>query len=147
MLNSLFTPLRTVNPVREPLPEPNDIECLWEDAPDFFDEVFPIYEKPIIKHYRLRLSGVSYNGRQEKIGNLVQGQVISLVTEANNAYDQFAVHAYNGIDDIGYLPRGVNREVFDYLMSCHGIRATVDNIIGGGEEYYLGVILDINIFE
>ena len=147
MLDSrLFTPLQTINPVREHQPE--DIFCVWSDAPDFFDEIFLVDEKPIIKHYRLRLSGVSYNGRQERIGRLTKGQIISLVTEPNNSYDQFAVHAYNGIDDIGYLPRGANREIFSYLMDCHGIRATVDNIIGGGGEgYFLGVVINIDIFE
>lgn len=135
MLDSrLFTPLRTFNPVR--------------GASDSSDVGFSVCEKPIIKHYRLRLSGVAYNGRQERIGILTRGQVISLVTEPNNSYDPFAVHAYNGVDDIGYLPKGVNKEVFGYLMNYHGIRATVDNIIGGGGEgYYLGVVVCIDVFE
>lgn len=58
-----------------------------------------------------RIAGVSFEGRQEQVANLQQGQVVMLVKEPNNEHDPdaIAVHTLSG-HSLGYVPRDFNNK-------------------------------------
>lgn len=66
---------------------------------------------------RIKLSGTSY--KQENI-KLIMNQEkslggIYLCREKNNAFDENAIATYVGPFAIGYIPKGINKEIAEFL--------------------------------
>jgi hypothetical protein len=53
------------------------------------------------------------------------GDRLRLVREPNNPHDPNAVAVYSGTMHIGYIPRGINRDVADRIMSTDSVFAIV----------------------
>jgi hypothetical protein len=69
------------------------------------------------------------------LGRLRPGDRLRLVREPENPHDPDAVAVYSGTMHIGYIPRGVNREVADAIMRADSVAAvvTAEAIIERGE--------------
>jgi hypothetical protein len=63
------------------------------------------------------------------------GDRLRLVREPDNPHDPNAVAVYSGTMHIGYIPRGINRDVADRIMSADSVFAivTLEAIIEEGQ--------------
>jgi hypothetical protein len=81
--------------------------------------------------------GTKYRGPEAiaALARLRPGDQLRLVREPSNPHDPDAVAVYSGTMHIGYIPRGVNRDVADRIMSADSVAAvvTAEAIIERGE--------------
>ena len=81
--------------------------------------------------------GTKYRGPAAvaALARLRSGDRLRLVREPGNPHDPDAVAVYSGTTHIGYIPRGINRDVADRIMSADGVAAvvTAEAIIERGE--------------
>ena len=81
--------------------------------------------------------GTKYRGADalSVLARLRPGNRLRLVREPGNPHDPDAVAVYRGATHIGYLPRRVNRDVADRIMSADSVSAivTAEPIIEKGE--------------
>jgi hypothetical protein len=81
--------------------------------------------------------GAKYRGAaaMAELVRLRPGDRLRLVREPDNPHDLNAVAVYSGTMHIGYVPRGVNRDVADRIMSADSVFAivTAGAIIEEGE--------------
>jgi hypothetical protein len=81
--------------------------------------------------------GTKYRGPAAvaALARLRPGDRLRLVREPENPHDSDAVAVYSGTMHIGYIPRGVNRDVADAIMRADSVAAvvTAEAIIERGE--------------
>jgi hypothetical protein len=71
--------------------------------------------------------GPKYRGPEAiaVLGRLRPGDRLRLVREPNNEHDSNAVAVYSETMHIGYIPRGVKRDVADAIMRADSVTAIV----------------------
>jgi hypothetical protein len=71
--------------------------------------------------------GTKYRGPAAlgALARLRPGDRLRLVREPDNPHDPDAVAVYSGTMHIGYIPRGVDRDIADRIMSADGVAAVV----------------------
>jgi hypothetical protein len=81
--------------------------------------------------------GTKHRGRAALtvLARLRPGDRLRLVREPDNRHDPNAIAVYSETMHIGYIPRGINRDVADRIMSADSVSAivTAEAIIEGGE--------------
>lgn len=108
------------------------------------------------KRLVFKAAGVSFNaqsgrGRQEIIKTLKKDTFVCVERDENNKYDQFAVCIYavleNGsLEDIGFIPRGINETVFMLLKSGVKMDTKIIEITEPrGQKDFYGVKLSVDI--
>lgn len=104
-----------------------------------------------------KVAGVTYEGRQQIIEEMIVGQDLVLIAEPTNPYDPNAIGVWCCWDEykgwrrelIGYVPKE-QTFLIRGLNSPDGIKASVDEIIGGyqtslGERAFLGVVVSVEM--
>jgi hypothetical protein len=91
--------------------------------------------------------GTKYRGRAAiaVLTRLRPGDRLRLVREPDNPHDSNAVAVYSGTTHIGYIPRLINRDVADRIMSADSVFAivTAEAIIEKGELRF-GARIEVN---
>lgn len=102
------------------------------------------------KTFHLKVVGVTKNNpdggkRQKIISKCYTGELMALVREPDNPYDEFAVAVYRLTgEQIGYLPMEQNQDIFRVLDCDERADARIAEIRGGTDEKpNLGVVLEI----
>ena len=88
-----------------------------------------------------KVAGVTFEGRQKTIKNLHKGDLISLIPEPDNQYDQKAVRVESNGKVIGYVKRGgwLQEAISDKHVKFNG---EVYEVSGGGQ-YSYGVVMKL----
>lgn len=98
-----------------------------------------------------KVSGVSFDGRQEVVRHIEQETPIRLVRDRRNEHDFYAisVQAYvNGVwKDAGFVPSKINKEIALYMDSGKDLSASVWRKVGGDGEYYHGFTIVVSKVE
>jgi hypothetical protein len=76
---------------------------------------------------RTTIVGTRFRGPKAvaALARLRPGDRLRLVREPENEHDPDAVAVYSGTTHLGYIPRGVNRDVADRIMSADSVAAIV----------------------
>lgn len=106
--------------------------------------------KGIEQTFKVKVAGVTFENRQVKIARLIEngilyiGAKLYLKIEPNNKYDSFAVQVLSSNRiQIGYLPRGVNKEYFLKIQQGVQFDVLVVSIGGGESNYKYGITIEI----
>lgn len=104
-----------------------------------------------------RVVGVTFEGRQSIIEEMIAGQQIMLKPEPENEFDQNAIAVYCCYPEhpdfvpekIGYIPRDRAKEIGSKIKK-DGVLGTVDEITGGfktsaGEKAAFGVVVRFQV--
>lgn len=104
-----------------------------------------------------KVNGTTFNGRQDVIAEMVNGQKCVLIPDPQNEYDKNAIgvwccemeNADWKRELIGYIPKDRAAEIVSKIPT-EGLACVVDEITGGfatyaGEKAFYGVILRIEI--
>ena len=75
------------------------------------------------------VAGVSY--RQKKVRHCYNGQALRLVRDPNNEYDPCAIKVLAGKHLIGFIPRGKNELLAEYMDRGGTVKAKVAKVVGG----------------
>jgi hypothetical protein len=93
-----------------------------------------------------KIAGVTIGDRQQFIKKyLHEGDRLIVVREYNNAYDANAIALYAGNYQVGYFPKKVAELLAPQMDAGSRVDAFVATITGGGENY-LGVNIEINVY-
>lgn len=95
--------------------------------------------------FSMKVSGVTYDNRQDIISKLKTGQELRFVAEPSNSYDHHAVKIETLFgEQIGYVPRAQNSQIFSNLINNKGsYQIYVSSITGGGIYSNLGCIIRV----
>lgn len=100
--------------------------------------------------YSTNIVGVTYDGRQRLIHNLVcanrlkQGTRLLLELDAQNQYNMFAVKVMTrNRDNLGYIPKELSKDICLNIKRGKTYSVIVTSIVGGGNNYNYGVKIDI----
>lgn len=102
-----------------------------------------------------KVSGVTFEGRQEIIASLVGDEIVVLEAEPNNPHDPQAIAVWvlteNGSFKVGYIPRDVTHAFAPFLMSADLV-PSIKQITGGfttfdGKKTTMGLILSVEMPE
>lgn len=91
-----------------------------------------------------KIRGVTWDGRQELIKNLVCGESLGAVREPSNAYDKNAVAIYSVDGQIGYLSKDLAKTISPILERKADVRITVSEVTGQDKEIQ-GVNIKIQV--
>ena len=93
----------------------------------------------------IKLAGVTYNNRQTTIKKLTLNEEVILKPEPNNPFDKTAVLVTNTRnEELGYIPRTDNKEIFNNLIKGQDYKAFVYSISSSIYHDTLGVNIKIN---
>ncbi|MEB1809756.1 MAG: HIRAN domain-containing protein [Bacillaceae bacterium] len=88
-------------------------------------------------HEFIRLTGVTYDGRQNNIARLSAFDDIYMEREYNNFYDCNAIGVYNSFSEsIGWIPRDIAAKIAPRLDSGEKFNIKINKILGGGTLAY-----------
>lgn len=82
-----------------------------------------------------KIVGVSFEGRQDKVGGLVAGIALDLVREPENPYDSNAVAVRFGPLALGYIRREIARRIAPNIDGGERYTASVGTVTGGGDRH------------
>lgn len=85
--------------------------------------------------FHTKVVGVTFEGRQDALAGLRDGDELRLVREPENAYDANAVAVRFGAMPVGYLARGMAQHLALQIDAGASYRCTVASISGGGERH------------
>jgi len=114
-------------------------------------EISPLKLKATYPHSRVKgrlittkIVGVTFEGRQEVVARLQQGDLVWLEPEPDNPYDHNAIRVCrsNG-EQIGYLNRNLAAKIIPYFLAYeYHVRGKVKLLIGGyWDDFALGVVI------
>lgn len=92
-----------------------------------------------------KLTGVTYNNRQQNIALLEKGKKLEVVREVNNEYDKNAIELFDGNNSIGYIPSETVRKLSLKYDVGSEIEVFVEKITGGNGNFY-GVNVRIDVY-
>lgn len=96
--------------------------------------------------FYIKAVGVTYGNRQNTIKTLHTGDALYFSPEENNPYDEFAILIVTGSgEDIGYVSKDYNREIFRNIKKGIAYKLVISNITGGYNEDNLGVNIKVSI--
>lgn len=94
-----------------------------------------------------KVSGVSFDGRQEAVRLIEQDTPVRLVRDRRNEHDFYAisvqVYVSGSWKDAGYVPAKINKEIALYMDSGKELSANVWRKVGGDGDYYHGFTIVI----
>ena len=107
-----------------------------------------------------RIKGVSFNNinppdeyRQDIIEELLQkgllqrGTELVLQRQPDNPYDSNAIAIFSqGGKQLGYVDRNLASVYAEIMDKGYGVKAYVNNVLGGEDEYLYGVEIKIQIY-
>ena len=101
-----------------------------------------------INEYSIKLSGVTFEGRQENIASAQEGDELRVIARMNNQHDPYAVEIFKGSKSLGFIPSGQNRGIHEAILrKKHVFKGYVEKIVGGGYSYNYGVIVHLSEYE
>ena len=80
-----------------------------------------------------KIVGVSFEGRQDRVGGLLPGQSLELVREPENPHDANAIAVRFGTFALGFLRKEIARRIAPNIDAGERYEARVGSITGGGE--------------
>ena len=94
-----------------------------------------------------KVSGVTYDGKQEVLKQVAQDTPIKLERERRNEFDFYAVKVMAYVDlewqSVGYVPASINKEIATTLDTGLQLRARVWKKSGGEGEFFYGLTITI----
>lgn len=92
----------------------------------------------------IKLSGVTFEGRQRNIAKLSVGDRLVVKAIKNNPYDSNCVEVFKSNMSVGFIPKGDNITIFnDIVNKGYRYYATVYSITGGGSGYSYGLTINL----
>ena len=95
-----------------------------------------------------KLSGVTFDGRQEALMLVDEDTPIRLVRDRRNEYDFHAVSVEAFVElkwkDVGFIPASINKDIASALDAGVKLEAKVWRRIGGEGDFYHGLSIIIN---
>jgi hypothetical protein len=90
----------------------------------------PVYRSryPSADQINFHVAGLKHYVLPARIKEITWHMIVQLVTEPSNAYDHFAVAIYLDGQKIGYVPRQVNRGIFNLLTDGIKVIACVRQV-------------------
>ncbi|HEV3156017.1 MAG TPA: helicase-related protein [Candidatus Baltobacteraceae bacterium] len=89
-----------------------------------------------------KVVGVSFEGRQARLGTLRSGDVVELVRQPENPADSQAIAVFFGVLQLGFLRRQIAARLAPKIDAGEGYRATIRDLTGGSAGKHFG----INVF-
>lgn len=87
-----------------------------------------------------KLSGVTYDGRQENLEKVTSDTQLKLERDRTNDFDFYATKVAGFIDntwkDLGFIPKKLNKQVAHALDEGVSLRAKVYRLVGGGDMFF-----------
>ncbi len=100
--------------------------------------------RKLLNEHHIKLSGVTFEGRQNNIAVTSVGTPVRVVASLNNPYDPYAVEIFNDWRTLGFIPKGQNRSIHDAILrQKHVFEGRVEKILGGGYSYSYGLIVHL----
>ena len=107
----------------------------WQSTMATGSNVMQSVARPILEKHKVTstpLKGMKYTGNQEAIDNLVAGTPVDLIREPNNPADENAVKVQaNGVD-VGYVSRGIAKNLAKRMDAGEDVRGVVAFAAGKG---------------
>lgn len=98
-----------------------------------------------------KISGATFNNRQKFLAAVEQNTPLKLVRDRRNEHDFYAVSVNAFINgewqDIGFLPKEVNKDIAIALDSGIKMGAKVWRKVGGEGEFYHGLSITVKRLE
>ena len=97
-----------------------------------------------------RITGVSYEGRQQVVSLLKVGETVFLVRDPDNAYDRNAIRVIRGDQSqLGYVNRDIAARLAPVLDQHEGVlRAQVAALTGGYDSFsFRGALIRFDLPE
>ena len=98
-----------------------------------------------MRTFHLKVAGVTFDNRQRVVSQLRAGDLLHLIPEPSNPYDNHAVRVVTSTGaDVGYIPREHNRMIFESLQNGslrYNVRVSA---ITGAEYGVYGVNIEIS---
>ena len=79
-----------------------------------------------------KIVGVTFEGRQEIVRSLREGDTLALRRQPMNPYDSNAIAVLYGELQLGFIRREIARELAPFIDGGRSYRATVASVTGGG---------------
>jgi len=92
---------------------------------------------------KTKVVGVTYEGRQDIIEDLSEGDVLELIRNRNNAHDENAIAVFYHSDQIGFLCRELAARLAPLMDEGNEFCAVVSEITGGENGIGYGVNIEI----
>lgn len=83
-----------------------------------------------------KIAGVTHEGRQARVQNLMPGQYLRAEREYHNRYDSHAVALYSGEGQVCYIKAELSPKVARLLDNGDTVNVRVEQITGGGDRVY-----------
>lgn len=92
-----------------------------------------------------KIAGITHNHRQEFIKFFTEGQELIAVRQPENEFDRNAIAVFDGIRQLGYIPKGVAEQIAPKMDfgSCVTIHVAC---ITGIDQPYQGVNIKVSIY-
>lgn len=97
------------------------------------------------KPFDTRVAGVTYDGRQRILVNLLKRQEeygplpVELVREPSNPYDPNAVMVFLDSVQVGYIPAGIASDMAPLMDDGYGYRVKAGRVFKDGLRYSVGL--------
>jgi hypothetical protein len=91
----------------------------------------------------VKLTGVSFDGRQENIKKVFSSTPLRLTRDRRNEHDNYAVMVEANIDEewkeVGFIPAKYNKPIALAIDGCIDISIRLDSKYGGDKGYVYGM--------
>lgn len=92
--------------------------------------------------FTMKLTGVTFEGRQTAVSQLSPGQSLEVKAVNNNPYDANCIELFDSYGrSVGFVSRDRNQEFRSDMKKGYVFTANVDQVTGGGYSYSYGVVV------
>jgi len=87
-------------------------------------------------HFYTKVVGVTFEGRQDVVGGMVEGSPIELRRQPENPFDPNAIGVWTGRLQLGYIRRQIAREIARHMDAGERYSASIGSLTGGGTKNF-----------
>lgn len=110
-----------------------------EDEMDDEEPIIPSSSLPF--DFTMKLTGVTFEGRQSYVSRLYSGEELSVRAVDDNPYDENCIELFDPEgNSVGFVPKGRNQEFRSDINKGYVFSAKVEQVTGGGT-YNYGVVV------
>ena len=91
--------------------------------------------------FSTKVVGVSFEGRQSRVGTVRPGDAVELVRDPANPVDPLAIAVHFGVLRLGYLRRQIAARIAPKIDGGESYRARISDVTGGGAGKHFGINL------
>jgi single-stranded-DNA-specific exonuclease len=92
----------------------------------------------------IRLSGVTFEGRQDVIPNLIIDSFISLTRDPFNEWDKYAIKVFYQDIQIGWIPKATAKILAPEIDAGVKWNGRIKQITGGNDKNW-GILIKLNV--